>query len=427
MRRTTIRVITAVAAGALGGVAYGQEPAAARDAAVAEATEDVVAAAEAEGPDFSDRLTGDWGGLRTRLAEAGVSFEASLLVDLGKNTGGGVEPWGFEAFGQLDVAVTFDFEPLFDWKGGSFVVGGALYRGGQMAELVGAVSGVDVYDYPPRTQLSYLYFEQAFSDGAVKVRLGKFDLNDDFALPVASDPFVNTGASYAPTLLFMPTAPDPAFGLAVYVEEDAWFLRAAAMDGALGQGITTGSRGPKTLFGSPDDAYFALEGGPKWEAGEGLAGRGTFGVWRHTGDLARFDGAIADGTYGWYVIGEQRVWAEAPGDAEDAQGVDFFVRYGRASEELADVEHHVLFGATWTGAFDGRDDDVCGVLASWGNTSEEPTAGYDRDEWAFEVFYRVQVAPWCTVQPDVQFFVNPGGVSGISDTWLATLRVVIDF
>jgi porin len=31
------------------------------------------------------------------------------------------------------------------------------------------------------------------------------------------------------------------------------------------------------------------------------------------------------------------------------------------------------------------------------------------NETAFEIFYKVQVLPWLSVQPDVQYIVNPGG------------------
>src|SRR5690606_10261554 len=66
---------------------------------------------------FPDRLTGDWGGLRTALAERGVSVDlASTHYDQGLLSGAGDK--SFEYGGRVDLLVDFDTSRLHLWRGG---------------------------------------------------------------------------------------------------------------------------------------------------------------------------------------------------------------------------------------------------------------------------------------------------------------------
>ncbi len=169
--------------------------------------------------------------------------------------------------------------------------------------------------------------------------------------------------------------------------------------------------------------YYVAEGGPKWELDGGLNGKFTIGAWYHDGTFARFDGGAESGEFGPYVLVEQRLYRENPADKDDDQGLGAFLRFGHVADDVSVANNHVLLGVTYTGAFDGRDADVVGFAASWVDVTDDPFSGFDRSsELTFEAFYKIQIAPWCSLQPDLQYVVNPGGVSGVDDAWLATLR-----
>ncbi len=393
------------------------------DEAVARVSEE-----EPKGFFEQDTMTGEWGGLRTRLRDAGVDLSFLLILDGAKNFHGGSESGGDEFRSAFDAIATFDFDKLFGWKGGVLVADMQFLRGDPVNDVVGSLGGVNALDAEPRTQLAQIYFEQSFADGLFKVRLGKFDANYDFAFPAISGPFITTAAPWGPTLLGMPTYPDPSFGAAFYVEPESWYLRAAIMDGAALEGVKTGNRGPGTLFGGPADLYYVAEGGPKWELDGGLAGKLAIGAWYHDGSFARFDGGTESGEFGPYLMVEQRLSRENPADKDDEQGFNGFLRFGHASNEVAAANNHVLLGVTYTGAIDGRDADIVGFAASWVDVTDDPFSGFDRSsEVTFEAFYKIQIAPWCSLQPDLQYVVNPGGVSGVDDAWLASLRLFISF
>jgi len=47
-------------------------------------------------------------------------------------------------------------------------------------------------------------------------------------------------------------------------------------------------------------------------------------------------------------------------------------------------------------------------------------------ETAYELFYRLQLTPWFSIKPDLQYIANPGG-KGTPDALAATVRVQVSF
>lgn len=73
-------------------------------------------AAQAQTP-FDDRLSGDWGGVRSNLADHGVTFELeSASYYQGLLSGSGDDD--FEYAGRLDALLDFDIGKLGLWEGG---------------------------------------------------------------------------------------------------------------------------------------------------------------------------------------------------------------------------------------------------------------------------------------------------------------------
>jgi carbohydrate-selective porin OprB len=44
-----------------------------------------------------------------------------------------------------------------------------------------------------------------------------------------------------------------------------------------------------------------------------------------------------------------------------------------------------------------------------------------------EVTYQVHVTPWCNIQPDLQYIINPSGVVGSHNALVLGLRTSINF
>ena len=151
----------------------------------------------------------------------------------------------------------------------------------------------------------------------------------------------------------------------------------------------------------------------------------ALGFWTHTGTFDRWAGGRKDGTSGGYLVYDQRLWRENWNDLEDEQGVTAFFQLGWADDVVAEVDLHLGGGATWLGPIPGRDDDALGVMASLVHISDKAQAVDEITEdfeLAIETFYKIQITPWSSVKPDLQWIVNPGGDRSLGNAFVGTLR-----
>ena len=373
-----------------------------------------------------DHATDDPFQLRSGLEAKGVRPEASLTADYSKNLRGGLNTEGDALRHLFNFNLAVETEPMLKWKGGTFFLNFQNQNGDRAAHDVGSVQGVSNIEADGRTQVSEVWFEQEFLHGdprsnSLRLKVGKIDANTEFALPRYGVHFLNSSFEYSPTIVAMPTYPDPAFGLIAGLMQDPFFdVQAGIFDGSVVEGVPTGSRGPKTLFGSPSDLFLIAEVGLR----SNIPTRWAAGVWHHTGTFDRFDGARESGVTGFYVVGDYRVWQENEAK-KDEQGVALFYQYGYVDGDVSAIEQHVGGGITWTGAIRRRDEDVIGLGATYVEFSEE--SGLDEDgELAVELLYKLQVTRFFAVTGDLQYIVNPGG-EGADDALVGTVRVHIDF
>ena len=87
--------------------------------------------------------------------------------------------------------------------------------------------------------------------------------------------------------------------------------------------------------------------------------------------------------------------------------MDLYFQLSWAPPERNDVALWVGGGLMYTGPIPGRPGDLAGFTTiSAGPTNRLPGL---RSEVVLEWFYRIQAVGWMTVQPDVQYFIHPGG------------------
>jgi hypothetical protein len=77
--------------------------------------------AEKEPPGFwhRDTLTGDWGGLRSALADQGIAIPATYTAEVFSNVQGGMKR-GSSYDGAFLPQIDVDLDKLMGWQGGSF-------------------------------------------------------------------------------------------------------------------------------------------------------------------------------------------------------------------------------------------------------------------------------------------------------------------
>ena len=174
------------------------------------------------------------------------------------------------------------------------------------------------------------------------------------------------------------------------------------------------------------------------ENATGLPATYKLGMW-YQADGAFPDqrtGANHDDDYGIYAVLDQAVYQG------DAFGASVFARVGVAPNDRNLVSFYADSGFGLTGLIPGRDEDVLTFGVAYmdiGGKAEQ--ADIDaalpvvRDyELALELNYLAQLTPWWTLQPDLQYIVNPGGKvphpvtnAEVDDAFVVGLRSAFTF
>jgi porin len=384
-------------------------------------------------PAASVNAAEDWT-TRKGLTDQGISFDLAFIADGTKNLRGGVDSAGSTWRTMLEATLTLDTKPLMGIEGGLVFIDFQYAQGPNASDrLVGDVQGIDGLDGVPgaphqnRMQLAQLWYQQTGFEGALRVKAGKVDANNEFDHSAVAQEFLHQSTGSSATVFPLPTYPDAATGINIFVKPNQDLQMGFGLyDGSLAYGVRTGSTGPRTFFRNAEDLFLIGEVDQCWVLGhDQLAGRIGVGGWYSTNRFHRLDGTRANGTGGTYVLLDQAIWGANPKDEQDARGVSFFVMYGYADPAILLYDHNLGGGVAWTGPIPARNDDILGVGAQVIHFSDTFHADH-RYEASYELFYRIQVRPWFAIKPDLQYVAHPGG-NGTPDALAFTVRLEMHF
>ncbi|MDB5399323.1 MAG: Porin [Rhodopila sp.] len=399
-----------------------------------------------------DTLTGDWGGLRTRLEAAGVKFGLQEQSELWGNMSGGLRS-GVVYDGLTTASVTLDLEKLIGWTGATFFVDGFQIHGrGPSANLVGNMQVVSNIEATRGTKLYNLWLEQQLLGGRLTIRLGQEGANDQMMTTQYGALFLNSSFGFPG----LPAADLPSGGPNYPMATPFVRLQYQPVDqitlvGAVfnGDPAPPGTGDPQlrdnggTAFRLNDNA---LTFGELWystnqeDGASGLPATYKLGAWYHSGhfadqlvDTAGLSLASPSSTkiprthssdFAVYGIIDQMVWKK-PGSKN--QGIGVFLQIMGAPGQFNVSNLFVEAGLNWIGPFEGRDKDTFGIGVSYLGISPATRrfgsdvvaytgsgSPYASNETVVEMTYLYQVSPWWSMQPDLQVVINPG--AGIPST-----------
>lgn len=386
--------------------------------------------------------TGNWNDWRTRAQDHGLTIEGGWLFDASKVESGGTRR---RTTGRslLYVDALLDLEPLLGLPHAEVGLQFYSHSGRDGSAELGVVQAYSNIDARNTQQLAQFWFEQRWIEDRIRLRVGKMDANGEFAWVDAASRFLHSSMGFSPTILSLPTYPNPSTGGILFGQVcDGFELGVGVFDGAGQEGERTGRKGIGTLFGDPSDLFLIGEGRLTWELpfASSLSGRFAVGGWHHTGTFARFSGGPDKGTEGLYLVAEQRLWrpaaqpatddgeAAAEGTVDDDRGISAFAQFGTADEAVSSVEIHIGGGIRWRGLFAARPGDVIGCGFSRAELTDRMGSGFsENSEVAYEFFYSARITPWMFVQPDVQFIKDPGGDASVNDATIISVRVRLLF
>ncbi len=436
------------------GVAVGQEQPAASETKPAEEVEKTTVTTTTTTTTTSydilttKRLTGDWGGARTSLEDAGINFSFLLGTMSQFNFRGGINTHNaHETGGKAFYNLEFDFDKMFGLKGATFFgrciqtwnSGIGRHVGSLTPPYYSAGSGGD-----QAWTLDKWWYRQRLFDDRLEFRLGKLlNIADLIDKNVYADNYLGKFMNRA--FVHNMTIPTTK-GLGAFVRwwpVDWLYVQALALDPDYSQTTCShGWGGFDTAFGGEDRFRAFWEFGvlpakvPGWE--KLLPGHYRFGWWLDSQPKTKFidtlGGLRADqhrsGDVGFYFNFDQLVWKENPTDVKDKQGLGVFGRYGFAHGDVNRINHFWSAGAAYQGLVPSRDKDVLGFGVAQSILSKTYRHNVDSRadrETIYELYYAIHVTPWCVITPDVQVITNPGGSKDARDALVGGVRVKIAF
>jgi porin len=132
---------------------------------------------------------------------------------------------------------------------------------------------------------------------------------------------------------------------------------------------------------------------------------------------------VAAGNRGFYAIVEASLLAR---DALDVAG---WLRAGVADDRFNDFRQYLGAGVTAAGLVPGRPDDQLGLAIGsaqagmpWRAAQALAATPADARETTVELTWRMPMNDWLTLQPDLQYVINPGLSPELDDAFVVGLR-----
>jgi len=387
--------------------------------------------AEGEGWRTRSRLTGDWGGARDALEARGVDLYAQYTAGFWSNVHGGFDTGTrYEGFARWGVDA--DLGPLLGWEGGRVHLGMISYHGGQPStELVGAFSSTFLSGWEAEVFARFyeIFFEQQWLDGQLLVRGGQLTADDDFFISEYAASLVNATFGYlgiARLRQIGPFYPIASPGVYVAAKPGAgWFGRVGAYVSDVGED-ESGNLGFD--WGFSQGGFFMGEVGTERRP-FGRPGRYLVGIAGTTSSVVDFSTAsTAGGQYGIYGLIDQALLMSARGRPK----LGSFLRFELVPEkDMALVHWYVDGGLELRSPLPRRVDDALSFGVAYVRFGRDYLAFQEKQgengsayQLSFDLAYRARVTPWLTLQPDLQYFVEPH--LSRRNAFAIGLRAVID-
>ena len=417
-----------------------------------------------------DTLTGDWGGARTALKNKGIDVTLTYINEVfGVLSGGLNRQSSYE--GRFEFSVDTDLQKLVGWNGATtHVTAYQLHNGGRDAvENVGSISDPSNIDALATTRLFTAWFQQTAFDDRVSLRIGQLAADDEFLNSQTAAGLINGAFGWADVVAANMLNGGPAFPLATpgvrlaVKPTDALTVQTAVFSGDPAGKDCTDTPQRCNRYGT----RFSFSGGALWmgelqyainqgKDAAGLPGVYKLGAWYATADFNDVHYGLdtagvqvslgADSTAtplarsgngGIYGVADQTVWRGKE------SSLNLFLRGGYAPSDRNLVSYYVDAGAGLKGPLPGRPDDTLTFGVAYAKISKD-IAAVDQDtvpavvvrdyEAVFELSYAARLAPWWTVQPDLQYIVHPNGgqdpndpAQRLGNAFLAGIRSTIKF
>jgi len=357
----------------------------------------------------------------------GLDVEFALTSDFAYNVDGGVRKGGVY-IGNIDLILSLNTEEFGWWKGGEFYFYGLNNHGSSISYFVGDLQGVDNIETISRSKIYQLWYRQRVGD--FEFTFGQHDLNSVFANTEVGGSFINSSFGIQPDISSnIPVSIFPFATLGFITKwniNKRWDLLLGIYEGCPDETVHTNYINwnidkADGVVGISEAHYHYLKDGEE-------KGTFKFGMWVHNKLPEESGGKINYGVNsGVYFIADYNLYSES--DA-DAQGLSCFTQLGYVLNDLDYIHSYGSFGLLYTGIFRNRDEDELGLAATLvvfnKGTTYPDSDILIRNESTIELFYKAEIFNHFSLQPDLQYVINPGAIANLENAFVVNVRAKLE-
>lgn len=345
-----------------------------------------------------------------------LELHAAYTAEVWHNSGG--ERRGWRYLDNLDVTAELDLDRATGWQGATAFAYVLYNNGRSVSELAGDTQAIsNIETGVEAVRLFEAWIEQDLGSGA-SAKFGLYDLNSEFDALEASALFIGSAHGIGTDISQSGEAgpsifPVTSFALRLQAQvHERVALRVAVLDGVPGNpdhprrtAIKLGHGDGALLIGEADMALGDV--------------RVLASGWGYTARQERLDGTGKASSHGAYLRAESVLHEGA------SHRLLAFGRAGWASGEANP------FGTFLSGGVLLSLEDAWefGAAIAHARTSRAArrTGPMERAETVLELTMAKQLAQWLSVQPDLQYVIDPGAIPGRNNALAVGLRVTAGF
>ncbi len=355
----------------------------------------------------SDYLTGDWGGLRSRLEERGIDIYGTFVAT---PTAMGQRSKAKGSYRNAFILRTeLDSERMGLYKGGKFVVQYmAANSGTNPSEYLGTYSELDcLAPEKNMSQIAQLYYEHTFKDDLLSLKVGKQNANEDFHETENGALFLSHSYHSAPNIP-MPDCITPQMGVRakLKVRENA-YVQTGIYDGNIRENAT-----PKGFF-TGENGYVVFSEAQYFSNFKKREGKYMLGSWLHSSQrgerFEKFNSAGGNEKYnhGAYFAFEQKLFNTFE---DNSGGLSVLGQFSWAPSNINEVPLYSSLGLVYSGIGKKRKEDKAGVALAWNQYNNAlRNAENKTSEKVVELFYKFKVTNFLSIKPVMQYIIRPEG------------------
>ncbi len=352
----------------------------------------------------------------------------------------------------------FVWREPFGWRGGGLRVSAVSGAGNNLSETIGNAFTVSQAWDGNTLFLYQAYLVQKAFDDKLEIGIGRVSASQYFATLPAFDLLVSGGLNSVPIGLelnstFTGSASASWFAGARWLPMKETVLTAGVFQARADLGQTgpydgldfgldpdDGTFGVVEIAWTPHSKEFAsvqedrqFTRGRRELNGNGVGFPGVYKLGAYVSDQPQvsYPGGWGGSPFGFYGIGQQTLWEQSPGQANTSQFSVFGGVVWSPPSGVTQMPVDGFAGTVWRGPWSARPHDH--LYTSWqiGSFSEPYAQSQGQSSaGAFESVlnagYIIQITKEFSVQPDIQYIIQPDGFGQYGNALVLGLQVTIE-